>query len=326
MSEWTLSGIAAFLNAEWKGGGDEIITGIREIQHARTGDIAFIGNPAYEKFLEKTGASAVIVSPDLKTDFPNLIIVDDPQDAMAKLIPVFLKDRGLQAHERGIHKTAVIHETSLVGKNVHIGAYTVIGPHCVVGDDSTLMAHVILYDHVIIGKSCTIHAGTVIGSDGFGYTFKKGSFINIPQRGKVIIHNQVDIGANCTIDRGSLGDTVIGEGTKLDNQVMIAHNVKIGKHCVFAGMSGVAGSATIGDYCVFGGRVSVNGHVHVADGTQVAAMSGVSKNTKPGEVISGYFARPIHDFRREQVWIRKLPEMGETLKRIKKILKLDEES
>lgn len=326
MSEWTISGIAAFLNADWKGVGDEKITGIREIQYARNGDIAFIGNPAYEKFLETTQASAVIVSPDLKTDFPNLIIVDNPQDAMAKLIPVFLKDRGLQADKRGIHKTAIIDESAVIGENVHIGAYTVIGPHCVVGDDSTLMPHVTLYDHVIVGKDCTIHSGTVIGSDGFGYTFKNGSFINIPQRGKVIIHDHVDIGANCTIDRGSLGDTVIGEGTKLDNQVMIAHNVKIGKHCAFAGMSGVAGSAVIGDYCVFGGRVSVNGHIHVADRTQVAAMSGVSKNTKPGDVISGYFARPIHDFRREQVWIRKLPEIGETLNRIKKILKLDEES
>jgi UDP-3-O-[3-hydroxymyristoyl] glucosamine N-acyltransferase len=326
MSEWTLSGIAAFLNAEWKGAGEEKITGVREIQYARNGDIAFIGNPVYETFLKTTGASAVIVSPGLKTDFPNLIIVNDPQEAMAKLIPVFLKNRGLQPEKRGIHPTAVIDDSAVIGKNVHIGAYTVIGPNCVIGDDSTLMPNVTLYDHVIIGKSCTVHSGTVIGSDGFGYTFKDGSFHNIPQRGQVIIHDNVDIGANCTIDRGSLGDTVIGEGTKLDNQVMIAHNVKIGKHCAFAGLSGVAGSAVVGDYCVFGGRVSVNGHIHVADGTQVAAMSGVSKNTKPGDVISGYFARPIHDFRREQVWIRKLPEIGETLNRIKKILKLDEES
>jgi UDP-3-O-[3-hydroxymyristoyl] glucosamine N-acyltransferase len=326
MSEWTLSGLAAFLNADWQGNGDETITGIREIQFAGPGDLTFIGNPLYKKYLFHTKASVVIVSKELQTDFPNLIRVDNPQEAMGKIIPVFLKDRGLLDDERGIHKTAVIHETAKIGKDVHIGPYTVVGRNCEIGDHSTLMTHVTLYDHVIIGKRCTIHSGSVLGSDGFGYTLTKGCFKNIPQRGRVIIHDNVDLGAHCSIDRGSLGDTVIGEGTKLDNDVQIAHNVKIGRHCAFAGKSGVAGSAVIGDFCVFGGRVSVNGHIHVADGTQVAAMSGVSKNTKPGEIISGYIARPVGDFRREQAWIRRLPEIGEMLKKIREKLNLDEKT
>jgi len=325
-SEWTLSDIASFLNGEWQGEDDLKITGIREIHLAGPGDLTFVANPVYTKYLKTTRASAVIVSRDLETDFPNLIRVEDPQKAMGRLIPVFLSDRGLQDSERGIHETAVIHNTAVIGKDVHIGPYSVIGPHCEIGDGTTIMAHVTLYDHVIIGKKCTIHAGSVLGSDGFGYTLDKGVFRNIPQRGRVILHDEVEIGAHCTIDRGSLGDTVIGEGCKLDNHVHIAHNVKIGKHCAFAGMSGVAGSAVIGNYCVFGGRVSVNGHIHVADGTQVAAMSGVSKSTKPGEIIGGYIARPIHDFRREQAWIRRLPEMGELLNRIKAVLKLDKNS
>ncbi len=324
MSEWTLSGLASYLNAKWQGKGDEPITGICEIQTAGPGDLTFVGNSLYTKYLSHTRASAVIVPSDLETAFPNLIRVDDPQEAMAKIIPLFLNDRGLEEEERGIHKTAVIHETAEIGRNVHVGPYTVIGKNCIIGDHSTLMAHVTLYDHVIIGKHCTIHAGSVLGSDGFGYTFSGGKYNPIPQRGRIILHDNVDLGAHCTIDRGTMGDTVIGEGTKLDNHVHIAHNVKIGKHCAFAGMSGVAGSAVIGNYCVFGGRVSVNGHIHVADGTRVAALSGVSKNTKPGETISGYIARPIGEFRREQAWIRRLPEMGEWLKKIRKSLKLDE--
>ncbi len=325
-SEGTLSEIASFLNAVWQGEGDVKITGIREIHLAGPGDLTFVANPVYEKYLKTTQASAVIVSMDQKTEFPNIIRVEDPQEAMGRLIPVFLKERGLLDEERSIHKTAIIHETAVLGKDVHIGPYTVIGRHCEIGDHTTIMAHVTLYDHVIIGKKCILHAGSVLGSDGFGYTLQKGIFRNIPQRGRVILHDDVELGAHCAIDRGSLGDTIIGEGTKLDNGVHIAHNVKIGKHCAFAGKSGVAGSAVIGNYCIFGGRVSINGHIHVADGTQVAAMSGVSKNTKPGESISGYIARPIHDFRREQAWIRRLHEMGELLNKIRRVLKLDTET
>ncbi|HAE87613.1 TPA: hypothetical protein DCG86_06275, partial [Candidatus Marinimicrobia bacterium] len=193
-SEWTLSGIASFLDATWQGEADLKITGIREIHLAGPGDLTFVANPVYSKYLNTTRASAVIVSRDLQTDFPNLIRVEDPQEAMGKLIPVFLSDRGLQESERGIHKTAQIHETAIIGKNVHIGPYSVIGPHCEIGNDTTIMAHVTLYDHVIIGKKCTIHAGSVLGSDGFGYTFHHGVFRNIPQRGRVILHDEVEMG------------------------------------------------------------------------------------------------------------------------------------
>ena len=312
----TLAEIGSFLGLEYKGDADIIIHRVNEIQNAQKNEITFIGNNKYKKYLKVTKASVVIVKKELEDQFDNLIISDDPQASMAKISHLFLSNRGLLKKE--IHPEAVIDPTAKVGKNCNIGANSVIGREVEIGDNVIIYSNVTVYDNVEIKDNCIIHAGTVIGSDGFGFTFDENKFNKIPQLGKVIIGKDVEIGANCCIDRGSIGNTIIGEGTKIDNHVHIAHNVKIGKHCAFAGQVGIAGGAVIGDYCVFGGKSAINGHIHIGNNVKIAAMTGVSKDIKDGMIVSGIPAIPIRDFRKREAIFRKLPEIYYSLKNILK--------
>lgn len=310
----TLAEIGSFLGLEYKGNSEIIIHGVNEIQNAQKNEITFIGNNKYKKYLKVTKASAVIVRKELEDQFDNLIISDDPQAAMAKISNLFLTNRGLLKRE--IHSKAIIDPTAKVNKNCNIGAYSVIGREVEIGDNVIIYPNVTIYDNVEIKDNCIIHAGTVIGSDGFGFTFDKNKFKKIPQLGKVIIEKDVEIGANCCIDRGSIGNTIVGEGTKIDNHVHIAHNVKIGKHCAFAGQSGIAGGAVIGGYCVFGGKVAINGHIHIGNQVKVAAMTGVTKDVKDGMTVSGIPAIPIKKYRKREAMLRKLPDIYYKMKDI----------
>ena len=310
----TFAEIVDFLGLEYKGNGNIIIHRVSEIQNAQANDISFIGNDKYKKYLKTTKASVVIVKKELKDKFNNLIISEDPQAAMAKISHLFLSNRGLLKNE--IHPKAVIDSTAKVGNNCNIGANAVIGREVKISNNVIIYPNVTIYDNVEIKDNCIIHAGTVIGSDGFGFTFDENKFNKIPQLGKVIIGKDVEIGANSCIDRGSIGNTIIGEGTKIDNHVHIAHNVKIGKHCAFAGQTGVAGGTVIGDYCIFGGKVAINGHVHIGNQVTVAAFTGVTKDVKDGMIVSGFPAMPIRNFRKREAILRKLPEIYHNLKGI----------
>lgn len=312
----TLAEIGSFLGLEYKGDAGIIIHSVSEIQNAQKNEITFIGNNKYKKYLKDTKASVVIVRKELEGQFDNLIISNDPQAAMAKISHLFLPDRGLVKRE--IHPKAMIDPTAKINKNCNIGANSVIGRDVEIGDNVIIYPNVTIYDNVEIKDNCIIHAGTVIGSDGFGFTFDKNKFNKIPQLGKVIIERDVEIGANCCIDRGSIGNTIIDEGTKIDNHVHIAHNVKIGKHCAFAGQSGIAGGAVIGDYCVFGGKSAINGHVHIGNQVKVAAMTGVTKDVKDRMIVSGIPAISIREFRKREAILRKLPEIYYGLKDILK--------
>lgn len=300
---YSLAELAQYLGAELIGNGNVRIERVAPLEKARAGDIVAIAQKKYTKSLASLSASAVVVSPQLETAvaLPRLIS-DNPYAAFARLLALFHPQRQACA---GIHPAAVIDSSahvdssSEVGPHVVIGARAKIGPACiiaasaVIGDDvvigaqCTLNAGVIIYSGCRVGERVIIHSGAVIGSDGFGLAPEGGRWIKIPQIGAVAIGNDVEIGANTTIDRGTLEDTVIEEGVKLDNQIQIAHNVHIGAHTAIAACVGIAGSTKIGRHCTIGGAAGIIGHLEICDHVCVSAFTLISKSIQePGTYTS----------------------------------------
>ncbi|WP_332020579.1 UDP-3-O-(3-hydroxymyristoyl)glucosamine N-acyltransferase, partial [Kaistella sp.] len=227
----------------------------------------------------------------------------------------------------GIEQGAVFHETSKVGENVYVGAFTCVSEKVKIGDDSQIYPHVYIgknvkigknciiysgvriYDYCVIGDNCVIHSNTVIGSDGFGFQVTKDGYQKIPQLGNVVLGDHVEIGSNCSIDRGTIGSTVIGNGTKIDNLIQIAHNVKIGENNVIAAQAGIAGSTVIGDWNQIGGQVGIVGHITIGNQVKVQAQSGVNSNTKDGEILYGSPAINAGEYRRNYVHFRNFTEI-----------------
>jgi len=246
------------------------VSGVSEIQNSLPGTITFLGNPKYKQFLTETQAEAIFVSNEDHLNGKNGIVVSNPQLAMARTLRLFFPEKSI---EPSIHKSAVIDSTASVGKNIFIdagvviksgafigdnaiiGANVVIGNGAAIGTHCSLKPNVTIYHNVIIGDNCIIHSGTAIGCDGFGYVTENNIHEKIPQTGNVIVGNEVEIGSNCAIDRATIGVTSIGDMTKIDNLVHIAHNVKVGKGCLITAGFAVAGSTEIGDYCTFAGQV-----------------------------------------------------------------------
>ncbi|MFQ6674715.1 MAG: UDP-3-O-(3-hydroxymyristoyl)glucosamine N-acyltransferase [Fidelibacterota bacterium] len=330
----TLRELAALVHGEIVGDPDVDIKGVAELHRASPGSISFLHDPRYRKFLKTTKASAVVVTRDEEVGHINAIRVDNPalsfsriMDHFAPVIPV----------PKEIHPTARVAPGVKVGAGVGVGAYAVveegsvlgdnaiIGPHSYVGHGSTigreteLKYHVCIYPHSVIGERVVIHSGTVIGSRGFGYETEDGIHHKISQIGRVVIGNDAEIGANCAIDRGTLGDTVIGDGSKLDNLVHIAHNVRLGRGCLVTGQVGIAGSTVIGDYVVFAGQSGVVDHVEVGAGARVAAKAGITKSVPGDKTYAGMPARDIREKRRLDALVRRLPEL------VRKIRELESE-
>jgi UDP-3-O-[3-hydroxymyristoyl] glucosamine N-acyltransferase len=248
------------------------------------------------------------------------IVVENPQLAMAKTLELFSPKR---ITEKNIHSSANISSKSTIGDDVsigpgvilmsgsiikngsHIGANTFIGENVVVGFNSVIHPNVTIYEDTLIGDYTIIHSGTVIGCDGFGYVINKDSNYKIPQTGKVEIKNNVEIGSNCSIDRGTIGNTIIEEGSKLDNLIQIAHNVKIGKNCLIASQVGISGSTFIGDSCTFAGQVGVAGHLKIGSSSTFAAKSGVTKSLEGGKTYAGFPAREIKEHNKRQAVLNK---------------------
>ena len=329
----TVAQIATLVNGHVTGDPDTVITGISEIQSAQAGDLTFLGNPKYTKYLTRTRAAAVIVPSNFNiAATAALILVDNPIIAFGSMLAYFRPAPDRPAP--GIDPTAVIapdvhlgedvvigplvviEPDVCIGKGVIIGAQVFIGRGVRIGNDSTLDPHVTLYPQTQIGNRVHIYSGTVVGSDGFGFIRQKETIVKIPQTGRVIIDDEVEIGANCAIDRGTLGDTHIGQGTKIDNLVQIAHNVKIGPYCILAGQSGVAGSSSLEGGITVAGQVGISGHLHIGANAIIAAQSGVSKDEAPGTVVSGYPAQPHNDARKEIANIRSIPELRQRIKSI----------
>ena len=338
------SAVVKLVDGEVQGNSDVEILRLTKIEDAEPGDITFLANPKYAAHLVSTSASAVLIAKDASfkelSSLPKnlqLIKVDDPYASFLKLIEVFYPSP--VPMQKGIHATAVVAKSADVSSEAAIGAKVVVGERCKVGKNAVLHPGVVLYDDVQIGDNCTlyanvtvreqckigagviIHSGTVIGSDGFGFAQKDGSYEKIPQRGIVVLEDDIELGANCAIDRATIGETRIKRGAKLDNLVHVAHNVVIGEHTVIAGQTGIAGSTKIGNHCVVAGQVGFTGHIQVADRTTVGAQSGVSKSIlKSGTTVFGYPAKEHLQALRMEGALRQLPELLVEIRELKKRL------
>ncbi len=329
--------LADLLLGKLEGDPSVTITGLAKIEEARPGEITFLANPRYEKFLETTQASAILVSPAQEAHLPVVIRVADPYRAFAKLLALFYPEEG--SLPAGVHPTAVVGAETSLGEGVCLGAQVVIGSYCTLGRGVKIHPQAIIGDRVSIGEATTIRAGVsirsgtqigkrviiqdnaVIGSDGFGFAPKQeGDYEKIPQVGTVIIEDDVEIGAGCTIDRATLGATRIEKGAKLDNLIQVAHNVVIGANTVIAAQSGISGSTKIGANCMIGGQAGFAGHLTLGDRSGVGAQSGVSKSFPAGSKIFGYPAKPLPEELRIQAIIHKLPVLYKKIDQLEKEL------
>ncbi|MBF7074715.1 UDP-3-O-(3-hydroxymyristoyl)glucosamine N-acyltransferase [Glaciecola sp. MH2013] len=328
---FTLQEIVARIGGELIGNGDIEILSMATLEGAAKGQLSFLSNSKYKTALAKTEASAVILrSDDAEFCTTNKIIHSDPYVAFAKAAQLLdttpVPENGISPLAT-IHESAVIGENAsiaagvvierdvIIGKNAKIGANTTIGEACRIGDDLNLRANVSLYHRLIIGNNVSIHSGTVVGSDGFGYANDKGVWVKIPQTGSVVIGNDCEIGSNTSIDRGALDNTIIGNDVIIDNLVQIAHNVTIGDHSCICGGTGIAGSANIGKYVVVAGTCVINGHIDICDKVQVTGFSMVTKSiTEPGIYSSGMPVQPNRDWQRNTVRLRQIDKLVDRVK------------
>lgn len=306
---------------------------VAPLDSAGPADIAYVASAKYRASISQTAAGAVILtSSDASLARTSAIVVDNPRLAFARVATLLIGD---QPPPVGIHPTAVIDPEAVIAGSVYIGPYvtiaagaklgerTSIGPGCriganaVIGDDCRLAANVSIGWNVRLGRRCNIEPGAVVGSEGFGYVQDGERWVKVPQLGSVIVGDDVDIGANTTIDRGALGDTLIGDGVKLDNLIQIAHNVQIGDHTAMAGCVGVAGSAIVGKRCTIGGGVGIAGHLEIGDDVHVTGMSLVGASIPAGQTYSSSMsAEPVKQWRKNAARFRQLDEIVRRLRRL----------
>ena len=338
---FTAEEIAKQIGGEVCGDGGTLLNGFAPADSARPGDLTFAENENYFARAEQSAATAIIADKKFSSSKKILIQVENPRVAFAKTLAIFYPEKNFSV---GIHPSAVI------AKSAHIDSSAHVGPHCVVGervkigarailqgnnfvgddsqldDDANLFPGVTIYPRSKVGHRVRIHANSVIGSDGYGYVQDGAIHRKIPQIGNVIVGDDVEIGACVTIDRGALGSTVIGKGTKIDNLVMVAHNVQIGEHCLLVAQVGIAGSSKIGNYVVLAGQVGVAGHLKIGDRTVIAAQGGVSNDVPANEKLWGTPATPIMDWKRQLAAMRHLPELLKRVAELEKKLATESKS
>ncbi len=335
--------------AEFVGGsviGDErlVITGVHGVQDAQDGDLTFVDNPKYFSLIGKTQASAIIVPAGMKDAAPDnksLIVADNPSYAFARAASLFIEDEDF--FPKGIHESALIAGSARVGKDARIGPFVVvedevrigdrvmigagsfIGAKTRVGSGTRIYPHVTIREKGAIGERATIHSGAVIGADGFGFVNVEGEHKKIPQFGIVVIEDDVEIGANVTIDRARFGETFVGRGTKIDNLVHIAHNVKIGKNCLIIALVGISGSVTLGENVILAGQAGITGHLSIGDGSIVMAKAGVTKSLPAGSTVFGWPAQSHKVAKRLRAHVQRLPDYVKQIRELKeRIEKLEE--
>lgn len=334
----TTGEIATIVEGTVEGDPDVMIHGPSPIEEGKPGTVSFLSNPKYEQFLYSTNASAVLVhedfSPAMKIN-PSLIRVKDVGISIAKLFDHFSTKKEV-AHF--ISKDSFIDEEAIISPNISVGMYsviskgasigsgTVIHSQVFIGEDVQIGKNVILYPGVkiyhgcIIGDNCIFHSNVVVGSDGFGFNRdQSGKYEKIPHLGKVIIESDVEIGSNSTVDRGTIGDTIIKKGVKLDNLVQIAHNAEVGENTVMAAQSGVAGSSKVGKNCIIGGQVGIIGHLKVADGTMIQGQSGVTRTIKKeNSKLYGTPAIEYQKYLKSYAHFKSLPDITKQVKELQK--------
>lgn len=330
----SLEQVAERVNGRVVGEAGLSVVGVSPVDEAESDALAFLGSRRYVRYAEESRAAAFLVSEELEETLPQgaaRVVVTDAYPAMRTLLQHFHPSTPWSP---SVHSTAVIGRGVSLGEGVRIGPYTVledgvsvgdgtrVGAHCVlgrassVGRDGHLHPHVVLYEETVVGDRVTIHAGARLGSDGFGYTPVDGEHAKIPQVGRCVVEDDVEIGANTAIDRGSLGDTRIGRGSKLDNLVHIAHNVRVGARSLLAAMVGIAGSTRVGEDVFMGGQAGAVNGIEIGDGARVTAQTGVIGNVDAGGTYTGYPARPHRDFMKSQAHLARLPDLARRLKQL----------
>ena len=339
--KFSVNQISALLNGKIEGNGEIIISGLGKIQDAIANELTFLSNPKYEQFIYSTNAGAVMVNQDFKPEKPlktTLIRVENPYASFTTLLEEYHK--AVTFSKSGVEEPSFIGKNSTTGNNIYRGAFSYIGENvtigkntkiypnafigdnCKIGDNTLIYSGAKIYEGTIIGNNCTVHSGAVLGSDGFGFAPQDdGTYKAIPQMGHVVLEDEVSIGANTVIDCATFhGDaTIIKKGTKLDNLIQIAHNVKIGQNTVIAAQSGVAGSTEIGESCIFGGQTATVGHVKVANKTSLGAKSGISKSiVKEGQVLFGLISFDIKKYMSSYAVFKNLPDINNRLRELEK--------
>jgi UDP-3-O-[3-hydroxymyristoyl] glucosamine N-acyltransferase len=337
-STHTVRSLAAHVGGTLIGeGADAVVTGINDLRSAQPDQISFLGNSKYEALARESKAAAILVTAQDAPRFAfTRIVVDSPSHAFAKISELFAPSP--VRDELGVHPTAVVAPDVILGEGVCVGPHAVIssgvrlgpraviGANCFIGQEAVIGEQARLYPLVTVRERCLlgarviIHSGAVIGADGFGYDFdpRTGRHVKIVHTGYVQIDDDVEIGANTTIDRGRFGRTHIGEGVKIDNLVMIAHNVTVGAHSIIVSQTGISGSTVLGRYVTLAGQVGLAGHLQVGDRATLTAQSGVNKDVPAGAVLSGRHATPIRESLKLEALVRRLPELVERLKALEK--------
>ncbi|NBB79719.1 MAG: UDP-3-O-(3-hydroxymyristoyl)glucosamine N-acyltransferase [Verrucomicrobia bacterium] len=319
---------------------DGSIRGIAPLEQARSGDLSFLGNPKYRSLVASSQASVILVPEDYeaaRAEGQVHIRIKNPSYALA-LVCRDIEGTLFPKPPAGIHPSAVVEDGAEVSPDASIGAFchigadakigaavlqshVTIGRSAVVGDESYLFPHCWVGDYCEVGRRNRLHGGCILGSDGYGYEYIEGEHQRVPQIGNVVTEDDVDVGANSTIDRARFGSTRIGLGSKLDNQVQIAHNVKVGKHCLIVAQVGISGSTLLGDGVVVGGQAGIAGHLKLGAGAMIAGGTAVVSDVEPGSKVRGYPAMPMMLFNRMAVLQRKLPELFKRFDQLEKTVK-----
>lgn len=336
---FTAAEIAQVIGGQVLGDASLVLKGFAPADRAQLGDLTFAENENYFARAEQSAASAIIVDGPYTSGQKVLIRVPNSRVAFAKVLPLFFPE---PVFAPGIHATAIVPATAQVHPTAHLGPYCVlgenvrvgarcvlrganhVGANCQLGDEVHLFPNATLYPDTEVGHRVRIHSGSVIGADGFGYVPDGGVHRKVPQIGKVILGDDVEIGANVTIDRGALGPTIIGKGTKIDNLVQIAHNVVVGEHCLIVSQAGIAGSAKLGNYVIIAGQVGIAGHLKIGDRASVAAQSGVMHDIPDGQKWLWSPAQPDRQAKRQMLALMQLPELLRRFQALERKLGLNE--
>ncbi|HKV06446.1 MAG TPA: UDP-3-O-(3-hydroxymyristoyl)glucosamine N-acyltransferase [Candidatus Acidoferrales bacterium] len=329
----TAAELAKYLGAGLDGDPLVEVAAVASPENARAEDLIYFDSPRHRGRAERSASRCVVARPGSRLAGKTIVEADDPKLAFAKAAE-WLLPRAVPTP--GIHSTAIVSPSAALAANVFVGPYVVVEEAAVigagsvveafcfvgrgarVGDECRLHPRVTLYAGVHLGNRVTVHSGSVVGGDGFGYVFGEGRYWKFPQIGSVEIGNDVEIGSNTTIDRGSLDSTALGNGVKIDNLVQIAHNVQVGDHAILAAQTGVSGSSTIGTHAIIGGQVGIAEHCKIEDGAIVGAQAGIptGKAIRGGQTVWGTPARPLEKFKEQYAWFARLPELAERLRKL----------
>ncbi len=335
----TVRELAALVGGQVHGDGDLPIAAARPLSEAGPGHITFADHARHLAELHACPADAAVVSPDVPPNGKALIRVADPFAAFVAIArhlhgrpepPPHGIDPRASVHpgaavgpDASIHPFAVVGDGAVIGARCRLHSGAVVGRGCRLGDDVTLYPHAVLYDDTVLGDRVTVHAHAVLGADGFGYRLQEGRHVKVPQLGRVEVGDDVEIGAGTTIDRGTFGATRIGAGTKIDNQVMIAHNCQVGRHNIVVSQVGMAGSSGTGDYVVIAGQVGVVDHVHIGDGAVIGGQAAVTKDVPPGQRMLGSPATPEREQKRILMSLLSLPELRKRVRAVEQRIGMD---